>query len=311
MKKILLLATGGTIASVPSADGLVPGLEGRYLVEMVPEIAGMCELECQEILNLDSSNIEPVHWQKIVKSIADNYSAFDGFIITHGTDTMAYTCAALSMMLDNVSKPIAVTGAQLSMIEDGTDAKRNLLHAVQAAVSDLKGVALVFGDVIIHGCYAKKLCTQNFNGFKSINYPYLAKFDEEGIIWNTENHCGGACGKGKLQVADKLEPKVCVIKITPGLKPDILFWLAENGYKGVILEGFGNGGVPNDSINWLPALGEIIKKGIRVVCTSQCIYDGVNLERYPIGSLAQKLGAESGGKLTVEALLVKLMVELA
>lgn len=311
MKKILLLATGGTIASVPSEDGLIPGLNGEELVKMVPAIQDLCQLECIEVMNLDSSNIAPQHWIKMVNAVADHYDDYDGFIVTHGTDTMAYTCAALSQMLQNVQKPIVVTGAQLSMIEEGTDAKNNLLHAVQVAVSDLQGVVLVFGSSVIHGVCARKMCTHNFEGFASINKEKLAKFDANGIHWLSSAHVGGGCGDGKFFCKTKLEPMVCVVKITPGLPSDILGYLADKGYKGIILEGFGNGGVPNDEINWLPELENVLKKGVRVICASQCLYDGVDLDRYQIGLLARRLGAESAGTLTTEALLTKLMVELA
>lgn len=311
MKNVLLLATGGTIASVPSENGLVPALNGEDLIKMVPGIKNLCRLDCKEIMSLDSSNIAPEHWLKIAAAVAGYYDQYDGIIITHGTDTMAYTCAALSAMLINVQKPVIVTGAQLSMIEEGTDAKNNLLHAVQAAVSDFKGVGLVFGSSFIHGGCARKMCTQNFEGFASINYPAIAELNEKGIKWLTEKHTGGAYGPGNFRFIKKLETKVCAVKITPGLSPEILLYLADKGYKGIILEGFGNGGVPNGDINWLPYLETVLKKGIRVFCASQCIYDGVNLDRYPIGLLAKRLGAESAGNLTTESLLVKLMVELA
>lgn len=126
MKKILMIGTGGTIASVPSEDGYVPGLDAQAMAKMVPGLDKLADIDCLQIMDLDSSNIGPQHWQAMVTTIADNYAKYDGFVVTHGTDTMAYTAAALSTMLHNCQKPIVITGAQLTMEEEGTDAKNNI-----------------------------------------------------------------------------------------------------------------------------------------------------------------------------------------
>lgn len=308
MKKILMIGTGGTIASIPSEDGFVPGLDAKTMAKMVPGLNELADIECLELMDLDSSNIGPQHWQSMAKAIADNYAKYDGFVVTHGTDTMAYTAAALSSMLHNCQKPIVITGAQLTMGEQGTDAKRNIYFSFQTAVSDVKGVCLAFGDRIIHGLMAKKMCTENFNGFWSINYEPLAIVKDGKLVWN--GTIAGGYGDGEFYACTELEIKVAVVKITPGLPSDVLDYYIEKGYKGIILEGYGAGGVPNADINWLPALEKVLKAGIRVICCTQCLYDGVHLDRYPIGILANRLGAESAGELTVEAALCKLMVEL-
>ena len=183
MKRILMLGTGGTIACVPSADGLVPALDGPAMIRLVPELEEVCAIETKQILNLDSSNLSPEHWQIIAKAIAANYENYDGFVITHGTDTMAYTAAALSQMLHNCQKPVVLTGAQLPIQAEGSDAPNNIYHAFLAATSPLKGVALVFGDLVIHGAHAKKLYTQNFNGFGSINREPLATISHNHLFW--------------------------------------------------------------------------------------------------------------------------------
>lgn len=308
MKKLLMLGTGGTIACVPSSDGFVPGLDAKTMAAMVPGIDKLADIECLQLMDLDSSNMGPDHWVKIVEAIAANYHKYDGFVITHGTDTMAYTSAALSLMLHNCQKPVIITGAQLTMGEEGTDAKANIYFSVQAATSELKGVALAFGDKVIHGLYAKKMCTENFNGFWSINKEPLAKIIDGSLVWNSLE--GAAIGEGDFYIDRKLEQKVAIVKITPGLTPDILEYYLAQGYKGIILEGYGAGGVPNADINWLPEVEKLLKAGVRVVCATQCLYDGVHLDRYPMGILANRLGAESGGMATIEVLLAKLMVEL-
>lgn len=308
MKKILMLGTGGTIACIPSEDGFVPGLDAKAMTELVPGLDKLAEIECLQLMDLDSSNIAPQHWVKIVTAIADNYELYDGFVITHGTDTMAYTAAALSFMLRNCQKPVVITGAQLTMGEEGTDAKANIYLSFQAAVSNVKGVCLAFGDRVIHGLRAKKMCTENLNGFWSINAEPMAKAIDGELMW--QSYIGGGFGNGEFSVYTDLETKVAVMKITPGLSYEVLDYYLDKGYKGIILEGYGAGGVPNADINWLPALERVLNAGVRVICCTQCLYDGVHLNRYPIGVLANRLGAESAEDLTVEAALCKLMVEL-
>ena len=311
MKRILMLGTGGTIACVPSADGLVPALDGPAMIRLVPELEEVCAIETKQILNLDSSNLSPEHWQIIAKAIAANYENYDGFVITHGTDTMAYTAAALSQMLHNCQKPVVLTGAQLPIQAEGSDAPNNIYHAFLAATSPLKGVALVFGDLVIHGAHAKKLYTQNFNGFASINREPLATISHNHLFWQKGYLQGGGYGEGEFSINTQLEAKIAVLKIIPGASPDILDYYVKKGYKGLIIEGFGAGGVPNGDNNWLPKLEQVLQQGIRVVCATQCLYDGVHLNTYPMGILAERLGAQSAGLDTLETSVVKLMQELA
>ena len=311
MKRILMLGTGGTIACVPSADGLVPALDGPAMIRLVPELEEVCAIETKQILNLDSSNLSPEHWQIIAKAIAANYENYDGFVITHGTDTMAYTAAALSQMLHNCQKPVVLTGAQLPIQAEGSDAPNNIYHAFLAATSPLKGVALVFGDLVIHGAHAKKLYTQNFNGFASINREPLATISHNHLFWQKGVLQGGGYGEGEFSINTQLETKIAVVKIIPGATPDILDYYVKKGYKGLIIEGFGAGGVPNGDNNWLPKLEQVLQQGIRVVCATQCLYDGVHLNTYPMGILAERLGAQSAGLDTLETSVVKLMQELA
>ena len=311
MKKVLMLGTGGTIACVPSADGLVPALDGPAMIRVVTELEEVCAIETKQILNLDSSNLAPEHWRSIAEAVAANYTSYDGFVITHGTDTMAYTAAALSQMLCNCQKPVVLTGAQLPIQAEGSDAPNNIYHAFLAATSPLKGVALVFGDLVIHGAHAKKLYTQDFNGFASINREPLATISHNHLFWQKGALQGGGYGEGEFSINTQLEIKIAVVKIIPGATPDILDYYVAKGYKGLIIEGFGAGGVPNGDNNWLPKLEQVLQQGIRVVCATQCLYDGVHLNTYPMGILAERLGAQSAGLDTLETSVVKLMQELA
>ena len=311
MKKILMLGTGGTIACVPSADGLVPALDGPAMIKLVPELENVCAIETKQILNLDSSNLAPQHWKIIAEAIAAHYEQYDGFVITHGTDTMAYTAAALSQMLCNCQKPVVLTGAQLPIQAEGSDAPDNIYHSFLAATSSLKGVALVFGDQVIHGAYAKKLYTENFNGFASINRAPMATIRHNHLFWEKRALQGGGYGEGEFTIDTALEPKVAVVKLIPGTTPDILEFYLAKGYKGLVIEGFGAGGVPNGDNNWLPKLEQVLQAGVTVVCATQCLYDGVHLDTYPMGILAERLGAKSAELDTLETTVVKLMLELA
>ena len=311
MKKILMLGTGGTIACVPSADGLVPALDGPAMIKLVPELEDVCAIETKQILNLDSSNLAPQHWKIIAEAIAAHYEQYDGFVITHGTDTMAYTAAALSQMLCNCQKPVVLTGAQLPIQAEGSDAPDNIYHSFLAATSSLKGVALVFGDQVIHGAYAKKLYTENFNGFASINRAPMATIRHNHLFWEKRALQGGGYGEGEFTIDTALEPKVAVVKLIPGTTPDILEFYLAKGYKGIVIEGFGAGGVPNGDNNWLPKLEQVLQAGVTVVCATQCLYDGVHLDTYPMGILAERLGAKSAELDTLETTVVKLMLELA
>ena len=311
MKKILMLGTGGTIACVPSADGLVPALDGPAMIKLVPELEDVCAIETKQILNLDSSNLAPQHWKIIAEAIAAHYEQYDGFVITHGTDTMAYTAAALSQMLCNCQKPVVLTGAQLPIQAEGSDAPDNIYNSFLAATSSLKGVALVFGDQVIHGAYAKKLYTENFNGFASINRAPMATIRHNHLFWEKRALQGGGYGEGEFTIDTALEPKVAVVKLIPGTTPDILEFYLAKGYKGLVIEGFGAGGVPNGDNNWLPKLEQVLQAGVTVVCATQCLYDGVHLDTYPMGILAERLGAKSAELDTLETTVVKLMLELA
>ena len=311
MKKILMLGTGGTIACVPSADGLVPALDGPAMIKLVPELEDVCAIETKQILNLDSSNLAPQHWKIIAEAIAAHYEQYDGFVITHGTDTMAYKAAALSQMLCNCQKPVVLSGAQLPIQAEGSDAPDNIYHSFLAATSSLKGVALVFGDQVIHGAYAKKLYTENFNGFASINRAPMATIRHNHLFWEKRALQGGGYGEGEFTIDTALEPKVAVVKLIPGTTPDILEFYLAKGYKGLVIEGFGAGGVPNGDNNWLPKLEQVLQAGVTVVCATQCLYDGVHLDTYPMGILAERLGAKSAELDTLETTVVKLMLELA
>ena len=301
-----MLATGGTIACEPSEDGLVPRLSGESMLKALQGSGIPCEVDVQELMNLDSSNLQPEDWERMARAVAEAHDRYDGFVITHGTDTLAYTAAALHQMLRNLARPVIITGSQLPLKAEGSDGPRNLRDAFFVACEGVPGVFVVFHGDVIDGSRAKKMHTESFAAYASVNAP-LARITPQGVQWKERR----PLPEKPLELATDLERRVCVLKLIPGTSPAMLDMLVDAGYRGVIIEGFGAGGVPNDSRgSFLPSIRRAVEKGVVIVCASQCIFDGVDLSRYPIGVLAARLGAVSGGDKTVETLTVRLMQAL-
>ena len=216
MKHILLLATGGTIASRPTAaGGLAPAITSEELLARVPELADLCVIDAVQLFNLDSTNVGPAQWQEIVRSIRENYAAYDGFVIAHGTDTMAYTAAALSYMIQNSAKPVVLTGSQKSIYNRDTDARNNLYRAFVYAVSEgAWGVQLVFDNKVILGTRARKTRTRSFDAFSSIDYPETAVFRDTRLIPFLRR----PADLPPVQFYEQLDPAVFVLRLVPGMQ---------------------------------------------------------------------------------------------
>ena len=327
MKHILLIATGGTIASAEDGNGLSPALTGEELARSVPEIEGLCELDIVQPMNIDSTNMRPADWLRIAEVIRENYDTHDGFVVLHGTDTMSYTAAALSYLIQDSPKPIVLTGSQQPMGNPFTDAKINLYQSLVYAVSDRsRDVSIVFGGYAIAGTRARKQRTMSFNAFNSINYPVLAYLRQDKIICSgsaavsagpAEGDCAGG---GAARAADgaldeprfytELNSRVCALKLTPGLTPDILRLLKPD-YDAVILETFGMGGVPErgaDGASYQEAIFDWVDSGRTVVMTTQVPEEGLDLGVYEVGrAYAEHPGILKGGDMTTEALVAKTM----
>ena len=273
----------------------------------MPELRTLGEITVRDLTLLDSSNLEPAHWSAWARLIGDNYGDYDAFVLTHGTDTLAYTSSALCRMLINLGKPVVLTGAQVPLSLTNSDARSNLELAFSVAASGLPGVFVAFGNKVIKGDCAKKIFARNPNAFESVNEAPVLYFGKEGVKKNlpSRENVGG------FRVEEKLEPRVMAVTMTPGLKPGIIDYAVDRGYKGLVLECYGAGGVNTDQQNFLPAIRRAIKKGVRVVCVSQCLFDGVDLSLYPMGILAAQAGVESGGPMTLEAAVTRLMWSLA
>ena len=307
-KKICLIATGGTIASVETPEGMKPLLDGKELLAKVPELESLGVIDIVELMQLDSTNIQPKDWIQMAQEIEERYADYDGFIITHGTDTMAHSAAALYYMLENLQKPVIFTGSQLSLVEEGSDAPANLLLAMYGAVSSVPGVYLAFHNKLMQGNAAKKLCTENFDGFYSINVPDVAVLEDGKIKWNISSDFIEP--EKELKINTAIDTHVAVFEVFPGFNTDIIRMAVDSGCKGIVLKGYGAGNVPSEESgnSFLPAIDYAVEKGVKVVLTTQCIYDGTDLERYEVGASALRHGVISGGDLTVEAILAKLML---
>ncbi len=302
MKKILLLSTGGTIASRDQGDGLTPSQSGQALIAQVPEIGTFCEVDAEELMSIDSSNLQPEDWVRMAEAVDAHLSAYDGFVITHGTDTMAYSSCMLSWMLQGIPKPVILTGSQIPMGQEDSDAPGNLLLAFQAACSDLRGVCLAFDGIVIRGVFACKVRSRSKHAFESINAPVAARLENGRLVLN-----GQPVWTKPYQLNTSFSNHVLIVHPAPGLEPDFLRRLPEQGYQAVILAGYGLGGIPDLGRSLSDAVEELCQKGVTVVLSTQCLYEGVQLDVYEVGVRAARAGALSGGMLTREALYTKLM----
>lgn len=303
-KHILLLTTGGTIASLSGKDGLEPGMDGHALSHSLDHLLADCyEVTVKDILHLDSSNIQPEEWILIGKNIFENAKDYDGIVITHGTDTMAYTASILSFMLRNVPIPVVLTGSQLPIAHPLTDAYDNLRYAFAMAASQVPGIFLAFARKIILGCRAVKVRTIGFDAFESVNYPLIATVDSKGLNINKDALVKNS---GPFEFLSNLNTNVFLIKLTPGLNPQIFDMLVKMNYKGIVIEAFGSGGLHFINRNLIEKLKKLIDLNVAVIVSSQCLYERSDLSVYQAGQLALKQGVIPAYDMTTEAAVTKL-----
>ena len=305
MKKLLLLSTGGTIASVMTENGLAPAATPKELLSYIPEAGKFCEISVRQLFNLDSTNFQPEHWIRISEEIRREYEVYDGFIVTHGTDTMAYTAAALSYLIQNPEKPIILTGSQKPISVPITDARKNLMDSLRFASRDgVRGVYLVFDGKAILGTRARKIRSKSYSAFESINYPVAAFIDENRII----QYVDGESRTGETVFYDRLNPRVFVLKLIPGIEPEILQHIGER-YDAIIIESYGVGGIPfYNKRNFLSGLEDLTEKGKIVVIATQVMLEGSDAEVYEVGYRAvNHYNVLQAYDMTVEAAAVKLM----
>ena len=301
-KRILLLTTGGTIASMPGGDGLAPADSGVFEREM-EQLRTYYDITVRELICLDSSNIRPTEWQIIAEGIFNNRHGFDGIVVSHGTDTMGYTASAVTFMLPNIDLPVVFTGSQLPLVDMLSDGPDNLRTAFAMAASGHPGVFLAFDRKVMRGCRAVKVRASGFSAFESINARYAALVSNAGL---SIDHSVLPVCKGEPQLRKEISEDVFLLKLTPGLSPKIFDALVDMGYKGIVIEAFGLGGI-NILGEGLDAIRRALKKGVNVVVTTQCLYDSANLGVYQVGVKLLELGVIQGWDMTSEAAMTKLM----
>ena len=305
MKKILMIATGGTIASKETEEGLAPAISSQELLSCVPEVAEACSVDTVQPFNLDSTNVRAPHWLQIADIIERNYGIYDGFVVTHGTDTMAYTAAALSYLIQNSSKPIVLTGSQKSVYSRDTDARRNLSDAFLFCADDNSyGVRIVFDSSVILGTRAKKTRTRSFNAFSSIDFPAVAVMREGRPFY----YIKGAKPQSGPVFYHSMDENVFVLKMIPGLSADIFDYL-EGHCDGLIIESFGAGGLPNYADDaFFTRLKGYLAKGKLAVLTTQAEHEGSAMDKYAVGRRLRSCGRVLEARcMTLEAIVAKLM----
>lgn len=305
MKHILLIATGGTIASRPTENGLAPQLLADDILRCVPALGSLCRIDAVQPMNIDSTNMSPDCWLALADCLRAHYDQYDGFVIAHGTDTMAYTACALSYLVQQSGKPIVLTGAQKSIYVQDTDARRNLYDAFVAAQDDnLAGVYIVFDGRVILGTRARKTRTKSMNAFSSIDYPDVALIRDGRIL----HYIRQPLPQTSPAFYGRLDASVFVLRLIPGMNPEVLRLLASR-FDALVIESFGVGGLPcYEQADFLSAAAAWSSAGKPIVITTQVPHEGSDLAVYQVGArAAAQPGILQAYTMTVEAVVTKLM----
>ena len=308
-KKVLIIYTGGTIGMVESENGYAP--KKGYLRKVLNNIAelfseGMPQCELIEFDDLcDSSNISIADWTKMARCVEENYERFDGFVILHGTDTMAYTASALSFMLENLRKPVVLTGAQIPIGKARSDARDNLIGSVIiAGEGRAPEVCVYFGGLLLRGNRSTKVSADEMQAFSSPNHPQLASADIDiryiDRLIRKENG-------GELNVVEfSRDLPIAVLKIFPGIQFKMFENIMTEELKGLVLEAFGVGNIPQYDMELIPLIKKAAANGTIIIVCTQCLRGTVQLGAYETSSALKKAGALCGYDMTVEAVVTKL-----
>ena len=301
-KHILLLTTGGTIACVPGSDGLEPQ---RSLVmdRALDQLRHHYDITVQDVMCLDSSNIRPDDWKRIARSIYENRGRYDGIVVSHGTDTMAYTASAVTFMLPGIDTAVVFTGSQLPLSDILSDGPDNLRTAFAMAALGHPGVFIAFDRKVMLGCRAVKVRASGFSAFESVNARYVGVVSSHGLVVDQRML---PVSSGEPALLEDISQTVFLLKLTPGLSPEIFDALKDLGYKGIVIEAFGLGGI-NVLNRGLQGIRSAVDSGISVVVTTQCLYDSSDLQVYQVGNKLLELGVIQGRDMTSEAAVTKLM----
>lgn len=307
MRKILFIATGGTIASKKSNNGLKPQITPEELLSYIPSIKNICDVDTLQLLNLDSTNMEPKHWSMIVECIKEHYEQYDGFVVAHGTDTMAYTAAGLSYMIQNSKKPIVITGSQKPIDMDITDAKTNLLDSFTYASDDKsQGVSMVFDGKVIAGTRAKKVRSKSYNAFSSIDFPSLAVIQDGQIM----RYIPMMPYEEEVQFYTKMNQNIFLLKLIPGIESQMLTYIFSH-YDAIIVESFGVGGIPQSIRETFYKLCEQYPEKTIIMAT-QVAHEGSDMTVYEVGNEMKTMCSFlESYDMTLESVIAKTMWMLA
>ena len=300
-KRIALLATGGTIACRQTADGLTPALKAEELMDYV-HVRRDVEVVCRDVFRMDSSNIQPEEWTKLARAVDEVMDDCDGVVITHGTATMGYTAAALSYMLLGQKKPVILTGSQLPLGAPLSDAETNLACAVEAACQGVPGTYVCFARKLILGTRAVKTRTMSFDAFDSVNRSLAGTIDSEGVHFLRPQKI-----EDKYKLRPEVDNRVFLLKLMPGTQPDVMDYVLQAGYRGLVIEAFGLGGLHYIRRNLVDKLHMLREKGVRVLVVTQCMYEKADLSIYEVGNQMLKANVISGMDMTTEAAVTKMM----
>lgn len=306
MKHLLLIATGGTIASCHTENGLTPQLDAETLLSYIPEASSFCTIDTVQPFNLDSTNICARQWLALAALLEKKYEYYDGFVICHGTDTMAYTAAALSYLIQNNRKPIVITGSQKPIDLDITDARSNLLDSLRFASHDrAHGVSIVFDGRVIAGTRAKKERSKSYNAFSSINYPDIAVLRDHRIIFYIDDKDHST---RPLKFYHEMNDRLLLLKLIPGTSGKILEQLFDS-YDAVIIESFGVGGLPSyDDDSFLSAIRKWSAAQKPVIMATQVTHEGSDMSVYQVGKVIKdKFHVLESYDMTLEATVTKTM----
>lgn len=303
MKNILLINTGGTFSSRPGDHGLSPELTSGDICNLIGEFDSALSIVAEDYCSLDSSNITPDDWQRLALRIGEKVGFCDGVVLIHGTDTLAYTSSMLSYMLQNIPVPVVITGSQMPLGVPMSDAADNLRCALQMAASGYGGVFVAFDRKIMLGCRTSKVRTVSFNAFESINYPHVGEVNAFGL----QLHLERVQSERPFQVQAAYSDRIAVLKLFPGMDPDIFRFLQEHGYEGLYIEGFGLGGVPFLKSDFTAEIRRASQSGLPILVGSQCRYEGSNLNVYETGQRILECGGIPVHDMTYEAVVTKLM----
>lgn len=304
MKKILIIHTGGTFGMVPlkPSQALAPDLVQKNILSLVPELRQIADIDFEVAFNLDSANIQPRHWLQLAQMVAAHVDEYDGFVVIHGTDSMAYSATALSFMLRNLPRPVIFTGSQRPLAEIRSDARSNLINAVELATYPIPEVSIFFGTELLRGNRAVKISSTDYGAFISPNFPPLATVGLEIRLSDQQLK-----PHGKFALQTTFSDAVIAVRFFPGLCAEYLEYLVNTSLRAVVIEGLGMGNVAVMEGSLLPLIQRLTAAGKLVVINSQSTYGWVDLDRYENGKRLAEAGAVGSGDMTTEATIVKLM----